>query len=378
MDRHRPTPRARQRHRLLRPACDPVQQAIRAPARAPARGQADAVVQLVPDQRERAAEQDRDQEAVPEHALRHGAVVGIHDLDDQEVLVQVQTAACLALGGDPGGLRRGVVVHDPGAPRRLRAAADIGGQHLRAAHHDVRLDRQAAGQLLVRQGAGDRGVGNEKVRPPGVQALERAVERLGDVDLERLRPGAGEREGRPPGHVPGAGRSHGRHPDAAHRTRPEARPVRATDEGREHVRPLRLVERERERLPGAPGGGDQPVAAQQRVARTVGQPPLRHAASQARIRDDLVAMGDQVLPGEDRQLLERRTLEARERPRVPGGSGERVGAQPPERVRLVPLQPLTAPVVVAAEPGAHPQEACGAGDGVHCSGSERRKSTTDR
>ena len=147
------------------------------------------------------------------------------------------------------------------------------------------------------------------------------------------------------------------------------------------MRPLGLVERERERLPGAPGGGHQPIAAQQRVRGTVGQPAFEDIAAQSRVRDDLVAMGDQVLPGEDGQLLERRALEARLGAPVPGRARHRMGPQPPKRIRLVPFEAFPAPAVSPAETLAHPEEARRPGDRVHGSAAGsaavRRKRTTD-
>lgn len=77
---------------------------------------ADGVVEGVPDQWLGAAEQGRPQELGAQGAWRHRVVVFVDDFGDDEVFIQVETAAGLELGGDLCGLGGGVLIERVLAP----------------------------------------------------------------------------------------------------------------------------------------------------------------------------------------------------------------------------------------------------------------------
>src|SRR6266508_2109117 len=166
---------------VVRPALDRVDEAERTPAGAAPSRDADPVRHLVPDERERAREEDRHEELVPRDAVRNGAILRVDDLRDDEVLEQVHAGVRGALGRDAPGLRRRVHLERRAAPRARRERPRFGGEHLGRTIHGAGADAEALAQLLLREDADHGRIGYEHVRAERVQRFDESVEGLSRV-----------------------------------------------------------------------------------------------------------------------------------------------------------------------------------------------------
>jgi hypothetical protein len=93
-------------------------------------GRDNAVAQLVADQRLRPAEQHGDEDLFARDTWRHGLVIAVHHLGDDQVLEQVQASVDPAFGGDAGCFGGGVDIKGLLAPGLVDAASGLTGQDL--------------------------------------------------------------------------------------------------------------------------------------------------------------------------------------------------------------------------------------------------------
>lgn len=342
--------------RILRPAGDPGQERERAAAGAGLGRDADAVRQLVADEGHRPPEEDRH-----EHPLAGGpgwdrAVVPVHALEEDEVLVEVEAAVGGTLGCDARRLRRVVLLEDPTAPGVVRPPASGIRQRVGPDHDRPRRDHEASGQLLVREHPGERPVRHEQVGLPGIQLRHDLFEGCGGIEPAGWQPSPGQGDHGPVRHVQVADGADRGDPPAVEEAGVDPGPIGATTERGQDMGPFPDVVGEEPGPAGAPGRrhDDVPAAEQARVAG--GHEGLQVAASHGGIGDDLVERLDEEGLREDGQLRERAAVEAGVEPPVERGPLGGVGAQSSHGVGLVGQEPAPVPAVPPPLLAAQPEE----------------------
>jgi hypothetical protein len=205
---HRGAGGAREPQHLFGAALDVRDDREGAPALAVRLGEADAVVQLVADERQGAAEEHRDEQLVAVASRLDRLVVAVDDLGDDLVPEEVQARVPVALGRDGPGLGRDVLVERLPAPGGGDAMARLVREHLRGGEDGPGRDVQAAGDLLGGQPVRDGRVRRELVGQEGLERGREPLEGLVGADDEHGGEDAPEAVARPARLVQQYGRVH--------------------------------------------------------------------------------------------------------------------------------------------------------------------------
>src|SRR5215469_9030987 len=150
---HHSTSKARKRQGILHTPLYIVDQREGVPRGAGLGREAHTVIQLVTDQRLRAAPEYGDEELVAIDAWRHRAVVLVDHLDDHVIFHEVHSPVVVALGGQAATFGGRVLVEEPITPGLYDAPPCFLRQHLGAGEYGMWPDLETSRELFIGQDA---------------------------------------------------------------------------------------------------------------------------------------------------------------------------------------------------------------------------------